>query len=585
MTIQKPREIGDQHVMEVARILREYLRDDIMPENLSLAGATALFIIENQQNILSVKSKFEAENSNTHPDLILTLHNGDNIVVNLYKIKNNQRIQPKNLGAKSFLARYFNSQNLQDEFNDYFEIVYLDFLNEILNTSDFYIDEDSSIEECKKEIRRLKPCITNFTEELNEFRSRLLYELREKCFSLFLNEYNTKSAGIESAFNELFMTDSMNIISRHKDDALVRIEEFKVDVGEIQNIKLSKMGSNTLGITSGNTSLLLRFKFESGPLSSIKLATSFAENKTEAEVVSENDTSLKAFQRALSKRLQINVSTTDKNAIGKCSESIFYCQLLEQNPDAKQLDSEGFVDMFAKYSLEIPEQDITAILTSTVDAVLNLLTFLNTKHGQYIVESIELVPDKYLKNRLDTADIELVLKAGEKYITEPVSLKATRTNTGSVVCKNPGGGQILGPTYFNLNQKIISDRIEELKANFINTEEGRRDVMSRISKDIGEQLAHATDEQLSRGVQALLGRAIVVIVFYRQNKHALLEHDKYISNISFHPNVPTNIQNELSWFDGIEKVQLRVKFSSGIGSGWSSIKLACTHKFSINDLK
>ena len=47
MTIQKPREIGDQHVMEVARILREYLRDDIMPENLSLAGATP-YVMANQ---------------------------------------------------------------------------------------------------------------------------------------------------------------------------------------------------------------------------------------------------------------------------------------------------------------------------------------------------------------------------------------------------------------------------------------------------------------------------------------------------------------------------------------------------------
>ena len=572
-----PRQIGDKHVKDVALEIREYLSTGTFSNCSSIAAATAQFIMDRQNGIADVRGKFETDNTNTHPDLLLTTEDGKKIAVNLYKIKNSQKIQPKNLGAKSFIEKYFQSPELQGEFNAYFSAAYKDCLKDMVGAIKEVADKKETAREYK---RQLKSYTFQSNEELNEIRSRFLYELREKCFLLFLQQYNERCEGMQNAFNELFMTDSFNVISRHKGNELIKVEEFKVVVPEVEKVSLSKIGANTLGLSIENITLTLRFKFESGPTSSIKLATSFTEKKTSTKVADENRKSLLSFESAVSKRLTKSAIGADQNAIGKCSESVFYSQLLKEIGGVKQLDKQSFIRMFTEYSNKVRNKDIADIIKTTAGAVNGLIQFLDKRYGDYVVESIELVPDNYLKNRLDTADIELVIKSSGKYTTEPVSLKATQKNSGSITCKNPGVGQIMGPTYFDLNQTILTALVARLKNDFTNSDDDRRETMREVSGNIGQQLINAPERNLIKGIQALLGRAVVVIVFYRQNQHLLLEHDEEgIKDILVHTNTPTYIQNTLQWLGGTEKISLRVKFSGGKHRGWSSLKLACSHNY------
>ncbi|HKM16027.1 MAG TPA: hypothetical protein VJY63_08940 [Marinospirillum sp.] len=579
MRTLNPREIGDQHVKDVTAEVKHYLSTGTYLNNCSVVTATAKFILEHQKETTQVIGKFEAENTNTHPDLLLFTVDGSVTPVNLYKIKNSQTIQPKNLGAKSFIKKYFKAPELQYDFNGFFDLVYNDYLRDMVGTIRDASDEVDTLQNYRKVLRESG---VKFNDDSKEIKSRLLYELREKCFSLFLKQYNEKSKGMENAFNELFMTNSFNVISRYRDNKFISVEEFKVVVPEIDEVSILKIGANTVGFSIDNIILMMRFKFESGPASSIKLATSFTEKKPIDAVADENKSSLLFFKNAISKRLKKSLNVKDQNAIGKCSESIFYSQLLEMMGDVKQIDSQNFIVMFNNYSDKVPNKDIKDIVKSTVDTAKSLIKFLDKKYDGYSIESIELVPDNYLKNRLDTADLELVLKSNGKYATEPVSLKATRENTGSITCKNPGVGQIMGSTYFDLDQTSLSVLVDQLKSSFINNDDNRRYVMEQVSSNIGLQLVNADQKNLIKGIQAVLGRAVVVIIFYKQNKHVILEHDENaIKNLLVQINTPSNIQNTLVWLDGKEQVSLRVKFSGGKKRGWSSLKLACSHNFSL----
>ncbi|MFZ3438368.1 hypothetical protein L2D37_11555 [Vibrio harveyi] len=574
-----PRKSGDLHVQAVTSEIQHYLQAKTLPKADGIASGTARFIIEQQSNISQVTNKFEADNSNVAPDLTLHLANGDVVCVNLFKIRPKRVIQPKNLGAKSFIAKYFGSASLQSEFNDYFAKVYRQFLLDSANR----IVGDVSNEATERELKRLlKESCPKFTQELEEFRSKLLYELREKCFGLFLDEYNQASETIEKAFNSLFMTDSFNVITQYDGERLKGVKEFKIDVHEIKNVSISKVGSNSVGITADNITLLIRFKFESGPDSAIKLATSYATPKAENKIAQDNARSLQQFNDALSVTHKPEGGKANSNAIGKCSEAIFYAQLLKVNPNVIQLDNHAFIEMFAKYSPDITATEFEGIRATSVGAVDGLSAFLKEKHGDFKIDSIELVPDAYLDNRLNTADIELVLRVGDKYVTEPISLKAIAKATNTINCKNPGIGQILGNTYFDLRQEELNGTLEVLKETFINDDAGRSRTLECLSGNIGKQLANAVEsepQKLIKGTKALLGSALVVVVYYADNKYAVLEHDFSITKVQVQRDTPSLIQNTLSWSHGGDQVRLRVKFSGGQSHGWTSIKLACAYTF------
>ncbi|MCV3263416.1 hypothetical protein OGZ01_12690 [Vibrio harveyi] len=149
------------------------------------------------------------------------------------------------------------------------------------------------------------------------------------------------------------MTDSFNVITQYDGERLKGVKEFKIDVHEIKNVSISKVGSNSVGITADNITLLIRFKFESGPDSAIKLATSYATPKAENKIAQDNARSLQQFNDALSVTHKPEGGKANSNAIGKCSEAIFYAQLLKVNPNVIQLDNHAFIEMFAKYSPDI----------------------------------------------------------------------------------------------------------------------------------------------------------------------------------------------------------------------------------------
>lgn len=126
MTTPNPREIGEQHVKKVTAEIKRYLATGTFLDLCPIASATAKFILDNQKETTKAVCKFEADDSNTHPYILLTNTDGRKQSVNLFKIKNNQNIQPKNLGAKSFIAKYFESPELQVQFNEYFDLSYND---------------------------------------------------------------------------------------------------------------------------------------------------------------------------------------------------------------------------------------------------------------------------------------------------------------------------------------------------------------------------------------------------------------------------------------------------------------------------
>ena len=574
-----PRESGDLHVQAVTTQIRNYLDSQVLPEPGEIASATARFIIEKHNDIVEVANKFEAENSNTAPDLSLFKKNGETVCVNLYKIKNSKTIQPKNLGAKSFIEKYFGSSYLQEEFNSYFESAYRDFLFATAAVFSENFKKDATERELRDELKKVCP---KFVPEVEEFRSKFLYELREKCFGLFIKEYNQASGAIEQAFNALFMTSSFNVITRYDGDVLKGVEEFRVDVHETQNVSISKVGMNSVGITSDDITLLLRFKFESSPASAIKLATSYSKPKVDQTIVKGNLRALSRFNEALSGGFKSAGSKASPNAIGKCSEAIFYSQVLKVNSRVRQLDEKNFVDMFSRYSPHITESECECITKTTVGAVNGLMAFLKRKHGEYTMDSIELVPDAYLDNRLDTADIELILRVDNKYVSEPISLKAIAKASNEINCKNPGIGQILGPTYFNLEQDELNAVLSTAKSQFVNDQLDHRGALEVISKNIGVQLVQAASDQqekIIKGAESLLGKALVVVVYYTDNKYAILEHDFSISKVEVYPESPSLIQTTLSWSDNDEKIRLRVKFSGSQKYGWTSIKLACAYTF------
>jgi len=94
-------------------------------------------------------------------------------------------------------------------------------------------------------------------------------------------------------------------------------------------------------------------------------------------------------------------------------------------------------------------------------------------------------------------------------------------------------------------------------------------------------LAGAPIEKLKDGVEALLGKALVVIVFYKVNSCLIHEHGSSISNIEVQRDTPTRIQNTIRWGNGSAEISIRVKFSAGQDKGWSSLKLACDYNYTL----
>ncbi|MFV2050451.1 hypothetical protein ACEWK1_24195, partial [Metabacillus sp. YM-086] len=403
--MNQSRKIGDEHVINVFNALKNLLTGKPIQEFPDTTKETVEYIMKLYPDIKGVHNKFETEKPDFHPDLCLLLKSDKQIKINLFYTKGNAVIQPKNLGAKSFLAKYFLSDKLQECFNNYFVDEYEYFLRAVVESK-----ESLNVYDKIRDLRaKVKSYYPKFVTEIEPSRQSFLFNLREFCFRLLTNEFNTNNTGIEHAFRELLMKDSTNIITRYtNENKCLFVEELKTNRNVLKRVSIYKKGKNTIGIRSGEEAILLRFKFESSPTSSVKLATSYENFPVEEILLQQNLDTILNFESIINRHIQEETKNIS-NAIGKCNEAMVYYQILKANPITTQVDPEEYQDMLKKYSPVISHEDLITLHKASKVTLKRLNEYLSDKYGQYKIDSIQLVPDNYLKDRLDNSDLELIL--------------------------------------------------------------------------------------------------------------------------------------------------------------------------------
>lgn len=564
--------IGNQHVLNVYSALIKFLNHESIDEYSDGIKQNVVYLIKKYPNIADVKVKFDFSNPDEHPDLTITLENDEIIKVNLFSIEGKGKIQPKNIGVKSFLTKYFQFEDVQKRFNEIFEQDYDQFLKSVIETYG-KVNVYAKTSELKKRVRVLYP---KFTDEINPIRRSFLFNLREQLFELLQHTQETRAEGFFNGFKELMLLDSIVIITRNnKGNKCSDIEELKFDIQLNESVQLYKKGNDTIGIRIGETALTLRLKFESSPASSLKLATSYDTFPTENCIQQVNEKSLNRFKK-ISKSHVSSIEENDKNAIGKCNEAFIYGSFIETYPTIYQIDEHEFCDMLKTYSPKVLETTMQYLQTAAQTAVIEIQSYLKKKYKKYELESIQLVPQNYIKDRLDTADLQLMVIHEKKIYKEDFSLKATRKRGTYITMKNPGAGTILGENFFDIGSLTVD--IEKVKGRFSENELTHKESIEEISKTLGQRLEQAAQLNLKKGLEALLGKAVTVVTFYTQNSSVYFEHNEIDSEINVQPKTPTELNTLLTWNEGKESLKLRVKFSGRQERGWSSIKLACEYK-------
>lgn len=571
--MNKPITIGKNHVLHVSQALKATLDARLIEEFSEPVIETVNFIQNLYPNIDAVVNKYETPQPDNHPDLLLTLTDGRKESLNLFTIKGSAAIQPKNLGAKSFLKKYFDSNDLQVHFNDYLKKEYKRFLKDIISLQD-KSKKYHDIPTLKKAVNAYYP---KFDTEIKPIRRKFLFNLREYCFDLLKDEYNMGTKGIQYAFNELMMTSCTTIITRYTNkNKCLSVDQWKSTIDSREGIQIYKKGNDTVGIRAGSEALTLRFKFESSPNSSIKLATSYELFPEEKSIVAQNLQSVAQFEGLLAQHICSGKKVARPNAIGKCNEAMVYYRLLKENPTANQVDREAYTAMLTKYYALAKPKELTGIHTASAITTQKIYQYLKEKYGNYEIQEIQLVGDIYIKNPTDTSDLQLVLIVNKKYMIESLSLKASAKRNAEITSKNPGAGQILGPKYFDIGS--LDELIKDAKYHYQENVMNHRQVMELISKEIGRVLVKAPQEKVKKGLRMLLGDKIVVLTIYMENECVLLEHAAVKGRVEIHPETPSSIQTTLRWNHQQEELAMRVKFSGGQERGWSSLKLACNYR-------
>ncbi|WP_347861536.1 hypothetical protein U0355_12975 [Salimicrobium sp. PL1-032A] len=569
---KNPRESGDEHVKLVHQGLLTSLQNNSLQQYPNTVTKTVEYIKDLYPEIIYVHSKFEFSEPDQKNDLTLLLSNKETVAINLFKIKKGSRVQQKNLGAKSFFKKYFLSSELQDSFNTEIGKYYHDFLNELVS---YKLGEEHYIQSNKEMRKYVAKHFPSFSTNIsNEARRTFLYKTRETCFELLKMTYNLRKQQLQHAYNKLLMSDEVTIITKYRDPTdmsfgnNIEIEKLNLREPDFSNIHLYKKGKHTVGIRFGEVALTLRFKFESSPMSSIKLAVSF--ETFSSEFSDQNYRTKKEMIRLITHHKQ-NVNKNDSNAIGKCHEAISYFYFLDYFTNIRQAELNECVELFQKYYKMIKPETLDELFQSTKTIVPEISNYLNAKYGAYTVQEIELVPDSYLLNKLDTGDIKLLirLKSGE-YISEKISLKAMAKKGSKVTTKNPGIGTILGENYFNIgSMKSVNETVKE---KFETYQLNHTESLEEISRELGGSLIIADQLHLKQGIESLLGEALMAVTFYKDNESICKEHSEIKGEIIVSVQEPSRIQNTLYWNNKLEKLSLRAKFSKGQKYGWSTIK-------------
>ena len=563
--------IGKQHLLNVHEALMNYVNNKSIEQFPEPIQQTVRYIVEKFKEIKIVQMKYEFLKPDEQPDLIIKLQNNETYNVNLFSLKSSGKIQPKNLGARSFIEKYFGSEKIQNQFNEYLDQEYKQFLQSIVGSKE-ELNPYDTVAMLKEKVRKHYP---SFNGTINSIRTSFLFNLRERLFEI-LQQENILMPRILRGYKELMLVDSINIITRYKSkNKCSGVEEWKPEVHYTGEIDFYKKGNDTVGIRIGQTALTLRFKFESSPASSLKLATSY-------DVFPEGDARALLNAKSLTKLNQLSqqhlyVGTkNDPNAIGKCNEALVYAKFIEKYPLVYQVDAQEFVSMYDAYAPKVKEQTMKYLKSASEKTAEKIEFYLKEKYGEHEIESIQLVPTNYIKNRLDTADLQFILNIGGKKSTVDFSLKATAKIGSQITMKNPGIGTILGADFFAVG--TMTDVVDYVKLQFSNGIFNHQQSLEEVSKALGLRLSTARQSNLRKGISAILGTAPTVVTFYETKQCVIKEHGKITSTIQVLPETPTTINTKLIWNEGQDQVKLRVKFGSGQSKGWSSLKLAGEYK-------
>lgn len=567
--VMTQRKRGDIHVLNVYHELKKRLDNKDVENNYNITNQTALKLLKLFPDIVNVRNKFQYDHPDSQPDLTLTLSDMKEKEVNLFLIKEKANIQPKNMGAKSFLSKYFQMSECQKKFNNYFERRYDQYIIDFSKQA-----FPSNISRDKQLIKKRYP---RFTKETEKFRVSFLFDIREECFDLLRHELNKEKGNFYNAISSLLLLDSINIITRYtKENKCSGVEEFDFTFSTNEEIKLYKKGNYSIGVRVGNKALVIRFKFESGPASSIKLVSSYESFPEKSEVLYTNKRDIHEFENLINDHTHYK-SSNSSNAVGKCNEAIIYYRILKKHPYVYQVDSQEFKGMLEKYYTLVNQADLKNIEESSIVSVKKLELYLKNKYKLFSIESIQLVPDSYIQNRLDNTDLLLTINCYGKIIQEHISLKAIRKRGAKITVKNAGIGKILGEQYFNIGalDEVVSKVRERYYKNLIDL----KSCLSEVSNDLGHQLLSASQENLIKGLQSIVGDSTVLITFYRDNDSKIIEHGNINGKVQVFPSTPTPIQTKLEW-DNNEEIFIRVKFSGSQKKGWTSMKVACEYVIS-----
>lgn len=571
--MKKQKSIGETHNKDVCQALKNRLEGQAIANFVKPVQLTVESIIKKFSNIKRVKGKYDCPKPDDEPSIKLTLITGEEVVVNLFSFQTKGKFQPKNLGVKSFMEKYFQAVETQQKFNEFVEGAYLKFLSSIVETK----KELGLYGNKKDDLSRLvKEVYPSFTEEINPIRTSFLFQLREKLFELLLQENAIPTSGLEMGVKELLLADSFTLITYYNEkNELKMVEEWRPELDLSEKVQLYKKGNETVGIRIGQLGLTLRLKFESSPTSSLKMATSFDRFPIENERQQINKKSLLKFNKLLTNSSIYNVTKNDPNATGKCNEALVYAGFVEKYNTVYQTDNEEHIKMLEAYAPSIKEQTMDYLRASVNTTIEEMESYLTKKHKAYELESIQLVPQSYVKDRLNTADIQLTLKVRGLPRTEEFSLKALSKPGGRVTMKNPGIGTILSTQYFGIG--TMEDVVKQVKLQYEANELTHEESLHEVSKQLGLKLQSATQIQLQKGLSALFGAAPTVITFYKTKQCVIKEHEHIISEVIVYSQAPTPINTTLIWAGGTDEIRLRVKFSAGQRHGWSSLKLACEY--------
>lgn len=571
---------GNEHVMSTKKALVQLLMNAEICGVSDSAIETAKSIINSFPGIQSVHSKFESSHPDLENDITLILRSGKEVPISMFTMEGSGDIQPSNPGAKSFILKYFNNSKLQNSFNDLLEEAYNQYLVDLYE----YKTNLPASQVSKKQLKELSP-FDKPEKWMKEIQKQLLFNIRESCFEVLQRLYNTEQ--VEHAVSALAKVDSHHVVTRIDKRGDLRVEIYNPKESlSFKDIRLLKSGKNGIYIICGNTRLNFRFKLEWRPLSSIKLAIGYKRlsKSLEDSIHAINYQTITQANKILFS-LSYVWKKNQSNAIGKVNEALVYVELLRKFPETNQVDEKVCVKLIEDYGPFLTIEDRKMIQLASELTANKIHEFMNDRYPGLQLENIQLVPESYLADKLDTTDLELVIRDGKNRLySQRLSLKAI-SRKQKVTLKNPGIGTILGEKYFNLSEnenKYIISLVTELKEKYTQGGKNHTECLEIISQALFRSLQGATQIQLRQGTENIFGKPLVVTTVYKALKCYIHEREAVDGQIMVKSKSKT--QTALIWKKGMRELTLRVKFSIRQSKGWSSIKLAAQQKINEEEL-